>query len=122
MGKLTFKGFVPKDDPMFTQGASMFTRPEVTRRAGVSTALSEEDRSLLHLIEASVQQCKGSGVSDPKALAGLIAAYLSGVAGDALDEEPITHFGKRMNEAIELLDSGTFPESLCIELERRWTS
>lgn len=36
MGKLTLEGFVPKDDPMFTQGASMFTRPEVTRSGKTS--------------------------------------------------------------------------------------
>ena len=36
MGKLTFKGFVPKDDPLFTQGAYMFTRPEMTRKANES--------------------------------------------------------------------------------------
>ena len=44
MGKATFKGFVPKDDPMFTQGASMFTRPEITRSSnatGNATAQNE---------------------------------------------------------------------------------
>ena len=84
--------------------------------------LTDEDRSILQLIETSVRHCMRSGILDPLALAGITAAYLSGAAGDALDEDPITHFGRRMNEAIELLDSGTFPESLCIELERRWTS
>jgi hypothetical protein len=28
MGKIRFKGFVPKDDPMFKQGPSVFSRIE----------------------------------------------------------------------------------------------
>lgn len=28
MGKGTFKGFVPKDDPMFSTGPELFSRPE----------------------------------------------------------------------------------------------
>ena len=84
--------------------------------------LSDEDRSILQLIEVAIRPNLLSDIVDPHALRGTAAARLSGMAGDALDEDPITHFGKRMSEAIDLLDSGTFPESLCIELERRWTS
>ena len=28
MSKLTFKGFVPEDDPMFSSGPEIFSRPE----------------------------------------------------------------------------------------------
>lgn len=28
MGKLTYKGLVPKDDPMFSTGPELFSRPE----------------------------------------------------------------------------------------------
>ena len=28
MGNLTFRGFVPKDDPMFSGGPEIFSRPE----------------------------------------------------------------------------------------------
>ena len=84
--------------------------------------LSDEDRSILQLIEVAIRPNPLSDIVDSNVLRRIAAAYLSGMAGDALDEEPITHFGKRMNEAIELLDSGTFPEFLCIELEKRWTS
>ncbi len=45
MGKATFKGFVPKDDPMFTQGASMFTRPEITRSANASGDATAQNES-----------------------------------------------------------------------------
>ena len=84
--------------------------------------LSNEDRSILQLIEVAIRPNPLLGIVDPNALRRNAAVRLSGMAGDALDEDPITHFGRRMSEAIELLDSGTFPESLCIELERLWTA
>lgn len=39
MGKATVDGFIDKDDPMFTQDASIVTRPEIT---GDSNASDEE--------------------------------------------------------------------------------
>lgn len=84
--------------------------------------LSEEDQSILQLIETGIRHCIGSGVSDPLLLGRITAAYLEGLAGDALVEIPISRFGKRLCEAIELLDSGIIPDSLCNELEARWDS
>jgi hypothetical protein len=82
--------------------------------------LSDEDRSILQLIEVGVRPNPHFKITDPRVLGRVAAAYLSGMAGDALVESPITHFGKRMTEAIELLNSGIPPESLCGELEKRW--
>jgi len=84
--------------------------------------LSNEDRSILQLIEAAIRPNPLLDTVDPNAQRGIAAARLSGMAGDALDETPITHFGKRMTDALELLDSGISPESLCNELKIRWTS
>ena len=65
MGKLTFKGFVPKDDPMFTQGASMFTRPEITRSSNASGHATTQNES-----------------------AGNTTRYMTGVVGmDSVTEE-----------------------------------
>ncbi len=85
-----------------------------------ATMLSNEDQSILQLIEVGVRPNPHLKITDPTVIGRVAAAYLSGMAGDALDEIPITHFGKRMSEAIELLNSGISPESLCVELERRW--
>ena len=52
---------------------------------------------------------------------GYCAALLDGMAGDALDEVPITNFGLKMKEAISLLKSGILPDSLCDELRKRWS-
>jgi hypothetical protein len=40
MGKIKFKGFVPKDDPMFKQGPSVFSRIE-----GRSSSVTEDTKS-----------------------------------------------------------------------------
>jgi hypothetical protein len=45
MGKIILEGFVPKDDPMFTRGASMFTRPENTRSANASGEATAQNES-----------------------------------------------------------------------------
>ena len=82
--------------------------------------LSNEDRTILQLIEVGVRPKPHLKITEPTVLGRVAAAYLSGMAGDALDEIPITHFGKRMGEAIELLNSGISPESLCGELKVRW--
>ena len=84
--------------------------------------LSDEDLSILQLIEVAIRPSALLDIVDPNAQRAIAAARLSGMAGDALDEAPITHFGKRMNDALELLDSGISPESLCDELKIRWTS
>ncbi len=84
--------------------------------------LSNKDMSLLQLIEVAIRPNTLLDIVDPNAQRGIAAARLSGIAGDALDETPITHFGKRMSDALELLDSGIFPESLCDELKIRWAS
>lgn len=84
--------------------------------------LSYEDQSILQLITDSVRPNPRLEITDLNVLGRVAAAYLSGIAGDAFNESPITHFGKRMSEAIELLNSGVPPESVCGELERRWFS
>ena len=83
--------------------------------------LSNEDRTILQLIEVGARPNRQSKITYPKVLGRVTAAYLSGMTGDALDESPITHFGKRMGEPIELLNSGISPESLCGKLERWWS-
>jgi hypothetical protein len=49
MGKVTFKGFVPPDDPMFTEGYSFFTisspkkKPSPNKKESQTTKKSEKD-------------------------------------------------------------------------------
>ena len=76
----------------------------------------------MQLIEVAIRSSALSDIVDPNAQRGIAAARLSGMTGDALDETRITHFGKRMTDALELLDSGISTESLCNELKIRWTS
>lgn len=38
MGKLTYKGLVPPDDPMFSGGYEMFSRPESSRSSTASVS------------------------------------------------------------------------------------
>lgn len=84
--------------------------------------LSEEDRSILQLIESCVRRNPPLDLENSKRRGQVAAALLSGMAGDALHEDPISQFGKRMSEAIDLLESGFSPQCLCSELERRWTA
>jgi hypothetical protein len=44
MGKLTLKGFVPKDDPMFSGGFEIFSRPE-SKPSSTNTAKSTTGES-----------------------------------------------------------------------------
>jgi hypothetical protein len=43
MGKITFKGFVPSDDPMFKQGPSMFTQPKELSLIASNGPIDRED-------------------------------------------------------------------------------
>jgi hypothetical protein len=43
MGKITFKGFVPSDDPMFKQGPSMFTQPKELSSIAANGPIDGED-------------------------------------------------------------------------------
>lgn len=82
--------------------------------------LNREDQVILDLIRMSMRVAsKGNAESD--AQAGSAAAFLKGMAGDALQEIPISHFGRRMKEAISLLASGKSPASGCKILSERWS-
>lgn len=41
MGKLTYKGFVPKDDPMFSTGPKLFSRRESTPSSPTSASATD---------------------------------------------------------------------------------
>jgi hypothetical protein len=44
MGKITFNGFVPKDDPMFKQGPSVFTQPKASSSIASIGPIDGEDQ------------------------------------------------------------------------------
>jgi hypothetical protein len=44
MGKITFMGFVPKDDPMFKQGPSVFTQPKASSSIASIGPINGEDQ------------------------------------------------------------------------------
>jgi hypothetical protein len=44
MGKMTFKGFVPRDDPMFREGPSVFTQPKASSSIASNGPIDGEDQ------------------------------------------------------------------------------